>query len=130
MNIKRFDHLVLTVSDVDRAVEFYTTVLDATAERFDGDRRAVSFGEWKINFHPADDVYTPHAAVTSPGTDDFCLVVTEPIDAVRERLEEHSVEIVHGPVKKTGAQGEMTSVYVRDPDENLVELARYDGNVD
>lgn len=126
MNVRGIDHLVLTVADVERSVDFYTDVLGATAETFDDGRRAVSFGEQKLNLHPADDVYAPHAASPEPGSEDFCLVVDDPIEAVRERLRDRGVDVVHGPVEKVGARGGIESVYVRDPDGNLVELAHYD----
>lgn len=126
MNVRGLDHIVLTVSDVDRTVDFYTSVLGATAESFDDGRRAVSFGVQKINLHPADDVYTPHAATPQPGSGDFCLVVDTAIATVTDRLREFDVDVVAGPVTKVGARGQMTSVYVRDPDGNLVELAHYD----
>lgn len=128
MDVTGLDHLVLTVTDVERAVDFYTTVLGGTAETFAGGRRAVSFGEQKINFHPADDIYTPHAERPEVGSGDFCLVVDASIDEVSRKLHEHDVEIVHGPAEKVGALGPMESVYVRDPDGNLVELARYDAD--
>lgn len=126
MHVTGLDHLVLTVTDVERAVYFYATVLGGTPETFDGGRRAVSFGDQKVNFHLAGDEYTPHAAEPTAGSGDFCLVVDDPIDELRRELREYEVPIVHGPVEKVGARGSMESVYVRDPDGNLVELARYD----
>lgn len=126
MTVQGIDHLVLTVADVERTVAFYTEAVGGTAETFAGGRRAVSFGDAKLNLHPADDVYSPHARRPEPGTADFCLVVDEPIASVRERLREAGVEVVHGPVEKVGACGRMESVYVTDPDGNLVELARYE----
>ncbi|MDZ5809947.1 VOC family protein [Halorubrum sp. AD140] len=128
MHISGLDHVVLTVADVDRAVEFYAGALGGTAETFDGGRRAVSFGDQKINFHPAEDVYTPHARRPTPGSGDVCLVVDDPLDEVRRALRDRDVAVVHGPVEKVGARGLTESVYVRDPDGNLVELARYDAN--
>ncbi|MFW5956157.1 MAG: VOC family protein [Halorhabdus sp.] len=126
MDVTGLDHLVLTVADVERALDFYTTVLGGSAETFAGGRRAVSFGDQKINFHPADDIYTPHAERPEPGTGDFCLVVDDSISAVCRTLRKHDVDVIHGPVEKVGALGPMESVYVRDPDGNLVELAQYD----
>ena len=126
MHVTGLDHLVLTVTDIDRTVDFYTTVLGATAETFDGGRRAVSFGDQKINLHPAADTYSPHASQPEPGSGDFCLIVDDPIETVLDRLDTHDVPVVHGPVAKVGARGELESVYIRDPDGNLVELARYD----
>jgi len=124
MRVRRIDHLVLTVDDVDRSAAFYADALGGTIETFDGGRRAVSFGAQKLNLHPADDPYEPRASVARPGTDDFCLVVDD-LAAARERLREGGVEVVHGPVEKVGARGPMESVYVRDPDGNLVEIAAY-----
>lgn len=129
MRVTGLDHVVLTVEDVDRAVEFYATALGGAAETFDGGRRAVSFGDQKINFHPAADVYAPHADRPTPGSGDLCLVVDDSPEAIRRDLRDRGVEVVHGPVEKTGARGRMESVYVRDPDGNLVELARYDANL-
>ncbi|GAB7011628.1 VOC family protein [Halorubrum trueperi] len=125
MHVTGLDHLVLTVENVERAVDFYTSILGGTAETFAGGRRAVSFGDQKINFHPAADVYTPHATRPGSGSGDFCLLVDDSVDAIRRTLRESDVDIVHGPVEKIGARGRMESVYVRDPDGNLVELARY-----
>jgi len=126
MHVTGLDHVVLTVEDVDRAVDFYASTLGGTAETFDGGRRAVSFGDQKINFHPAAAVYSPHADRPTPGSGDLCLLVDDSLDAIRRDLSDRGVEIVHGPVEKAGARGPMESVYVRDPDDNLVELARYD----
>ncbi|OYR40057.1 VOC family virulence protein [Halorubrum sp. Ib24] len=128
MHVTGLDHAVLTVADVDRAVDFYAGTLGGTAETFDGGRRAVSFGDQKINFHPADAVYSPHADRPTPGSGDLCLVVDDSLEALRRELGDRGVEVVHGPVKKVGARGPMESMYVRDPDGNLVELARYDAN--
>ncbi|MFW6318482.1 MAG: VOC family protein [Halorubrum sp.] len=128
MDVTGLDHVVLTVADVERAVDFYATVLGGTPETFDGGRRAVSFGAQKINFHPAGDEYTPHAERPEPGSADFCLVVEDSLDELRRALRDRDVAVVHGPVEKVGARGETESVYVRDPDGNLVELARYDAS--
>ena len=126
MHVSGLDHLVLTVTDVERAVAFYATALGGTPETFDGGRKAVSFGDQKINFHRAGEEYTPHATEPTAGSGDFCLIVDESVDELRRELREYGVAIVHGPVEKIGARGRMESVYVRDPDGNLVELARYD----
>ncbi len=128
MRVTGLDHIVLTVADVEQSVRFYLTVLGGTAETFAGGRRAISFGDQKINFHPADDAHTPHATRPEPGSGDFCLTVTDSLETVRQNLRDHDIEIVHGPVEKVGARGQMESVYIRDPDGNLVELARYDTN--
>lgn len=125
MQVSTIDHLVLYVTDVEATADWYSHVAGATVETFDGDRRAIRFGDRKINLHPAGDEYDPHAAAPTPGAGDFCLIVEDPIEAVREHLEAAGEELVEGPVRKTGTHGPMTSVYVRDPDGNLVEFARY-----
>jgi catechol 2,3-dioxygenase-like lactoylglutathione lyase family enzyme len=97
----------------------------ADVERFGDGRVALSFGTTKLNLHPAGDEYDPHAADPTPGAADFCLVVDEPISTVVERVENAGVSLVEGPGRRVGARGEMESVYVRDPDGNLVEFAHY-----
>jgi catechol 2,3-dioxygenase-like lactoylglutathione lyase family enzyme len=127
MGVTGIDHLVLYATDVERTCEFYAETLGvARVEEFGADRVALSFGEAKLNVHPAGDEYEPHAATPTPGAADFCLVVDEPVKALAERFADAGVDLVEGPVARTGARGEMRSVYVRDPDGNLVEFARYD----
>lgn len=126
MDVTGIDHLVLYVEDVEATCEFYTDTLGTgEVERFAGGRTAVSFGTTKLNLHPAGDEYDPHAETPATGAGDFCLLVEGPIADVADRIEDAGVEIVEGPVSQTGARGEMRSVYVRDPDGNLVEFARY-----
>ena len=126
MHVTGIDHLVLYATDVERTCEFYADTLDiAERETFAGGRVALSFGRTKLNLHQAGDEYEPHAADPAPGSADFCLVVDEPISDVENRIERAGVEIVERPGTRTGARGEMQSVYVRDPDGNLVEFAHY-----
>lgn len=126
MDVTGIDHLVLYATDVDRTCAFYADRLGlGEVEEFDGGRVAVSFGTTKLNLHPAGDEYDPHADAPTPGAADFCLVVDQPADTVAERAEAAGVPVVAGPTTKVGARGEMRSVYVRDPDGNLVELASY-----
>jgi catechol 2,3-dioxygenase-like lactoylglutathione lyase family enzyme len=126
MHVTGIDHLVLYATDVERTCEFYADTLDiAERETFAGGRVALSFGRTKLNLHQAGDEYEPHAADPAPGSADFCLVVDEPISDVENRIERAGVEIVERPGTRTGARGEMRSVYVRDPDGNLVEFAHY-----
>jgi catechol 2,3-dioxygenase-like lactoylglutathione lyase family enzyme len=127
MNVTGIDHLVLYATDVERTCEFYAETLDvAEVQRFDGGRVALSFGTTKLNVHPAGDEYEPHASTPTPGAADFCLVVDDRVERVAARIEEAGVPLVEGPVRRTGARGSMRSVYVRDPDGNLVEFARAD----
>lgn len=118
------DHLVLTVDDVDETGTFYGDVLGATVVTFGPeDRTALEFGDQKINLHEAGEEFDPHARSPTPGSGDFCLLVEHDMEEVLAILDEHDVEVVHGPVEKHGARGPLRSVYVHDPDGNLVELA-------
>lgn len=124
MDVDAIDHLVLYAEDIPATVAFYERV-GASVETFAGGRTALRFGNCKINLHPADEPYELHAAAPESGTADFCLVVTTPIDEVVAQLNVAGIDIIEGPVEKHGACGPMTSVYVRDPDGNLVEFATY-----
>ena len=125
MHIDRIDHLVLTVADLERTVAFYTDVLGMTAETFGEGRTALRFGRQKINLHVAGSEFEPRAARPGPGTTDFCLVTETPIEQVQAELAAHGVPVEVGPVTKQGALGAMRSVYLRDPDDNLVEISVY-----
>ncbi|AHI00238.1 VOC family protein [Kutzneria viridogrisea] len=125
MIIDRLDHLVLTVADLDATVEFYTHVLGMEAVLFGDGRRALRFGHSKINLHQAGHEFEPKAARPVPGSADLCLVAANPLVDVVETLEREGVPIEEGPVKRTGATGDILSVYVRDPDGNLIEISNY-----
>ncbi len=125
MQIDRLDHLVLTVADVEATVDFYTRVLGLRAETFDGGRRALVFGRQKVNLHQAGAEFTPRAARATPRSAHLCLITETPLDQVQAELAAAGVEVEVGPVPKVGALGPMQSVYVRDPDANLVEIAVY-----
>lgn len=120
------DHLVLTVADVERSVAWYHEVLGTPPVTFGNGRRAVQIGSSKINFHSVrDPLPAPVAAHPRPGSGDLCLVVPGPVDDVLAHLADRGVPVEVGPVRRSGARGPMTSVYVRDPDGTLVELACY-----
>ncbi|MCF6472884.1 VOC family protein [Nonomuraea sp. MG754425] len=125
MRIDRLDHLVLTVADIEATVGFYTRVLGMEAVTFDADRTALTFGRSKINLHPAGHEFEPKAHHPAPGSADLCLITTDPLDQVIEELHACAVPIEVGPVERTGATGPMLSVYVRDPDRNLIEISTY-----
>lgn len=125
MRIASIDHLVLTVRDIPRTVEFYRRVLGMEHVTFEGNFNALHFGSQKINLHPFRAEYLPHADIPAPGTGDICLVCEGEIAEVVRDLTTHGVEIEVGPIEQTGARGLMTSVYIRDPDRNLVEIACY-----
>ncbi|MFB8272727.1 VOC family protein [Streptomyces sp. NPDC055955] len=125
MRIDRLDNLVLTVHDLDATVAFYTKVLGMDAVTFRGGRRALAFGHSKINLHEAGHEFEPKAARPTPGSADLCLIVDEPVDRIIAELACHGVPLEEGPVERTGATGPILSVYVRDPDDNLIELSNY-----
>ena len=124
MRIVSLDHLVLTVRDIPRTVAFYTTILGMSEVSFSG-RTALAFGNQKINLHQAGREFDPKAAHPTPGSADLCLIAETFIETVIAELKCHAVEIVEGPVFRTGARGPILSVYFRDPDGNLVEISNY-----
>ena len=126
VTIDRLDHMVLTVADIDATCAFYGRVLGMEKVVFAGGRTALAFGQHKINLHPAGNEYTPHAAHPVPGSGDLCLITETPLAHVIAHLEACGVAVEEGPVPKTGATGPITSVYFRDPDGNLIEVANYD----
>jgi catechol 2,3-dioxygenase-like lactoylglutathione lyase family enzyme len=123
--IERIDHVVLTTRDPEGCIRFYTEVLGMKLERFGEDRLALKFGAQKINLHEWGKEFTPRAHVAAPGTLDLCFISGIPLEQVVERLKKHGVPVLEGPVAKTGANGPIRSVYVRDPDLNLVEISVY-----
>ena len=125
MEVLGMDHLVLTVASIGRTVAFYRDVLGLRAETFGDGRWALHFGDQKFNLHEAGHEFEPKAARPTPGSIDICLVVATPIDSVVAALRAKDVPLVEGPVDRTGARGKIRSVYLRDPDDNLVELANY-----
>jgi catechol 2,3-dioxygenase-like lactoylglutathione lyase family enzyme len=122
MRITSLDHLVLTVADLDATVAFYER-LGMVCEHFGDGRLALHFGPQKINLHLAGAEFEPHARRPERGSADLCFLVDEPIAAVEQELAAAGIEIELGPVERTGAQGPLESVYVRDPDGNLIELS-------
>jgi catechol 2,3-dioxygenase-like lactoylglutathione lyase family enzyme len=127
--IDHVDHIVLTTRDKAACIRFYTEVLGmklVTFETPDGERLAFSFGEQKINLHDWGREFEPRAPVAVPGSLDLCFIACVPLDDVIRKLGRAKVPIVEGPVRKTGAVGPIRSVYVRDPDLNLVEISVYE----
>jgi len=121
--IRSIDHFVLTAGDVDATIDFYTRVLGMTAETFGAGRRALSFGNQKINLHQAGAEFEPKARLATPGSGDFCLLSDVPVAEIAVHLAAEGVEVIEGPVAKTGATGALLSIYFRDPDGNLVEVS-------
>jgi catechol 2,3-dioxygenase-like lactoylglutathione lyase family enzyme len=123
VKVRAIDHVVLTVRDIDRTLSFYQRALGMTPVSFGEGRRALAFGDQKLNLHPAGREFEPKAAVPTPGAIDLCLLTDEPLDAVIAHLREVGVAIELGPVAKTGARASLRSIYFRDPDGNLIEVA-------
>ena len=126
--IDHIDHIVLTTRDLKACVHFYAEVLGMKLEEFrtpTEKRLALKFGRQKINLHEWGKEFTPRAHVAAPGTLDLCFIASTSLDAVVQKLKQHGIKIEEGPVAKTGATGPIRSVYVRDPDLNLVEISVY-----
>lgn len=121
--IASLDHLVLTVHDLDAACQFYQDVLGMDVITFAGGRRALRFGNQKINLHQTGQEFDPKADVPTPGSADLCFLTDTPLDDVIAHLNRHRVNIIEGPVEKSGALGPILSVYFRDPDRNLIEVS-------
>ena len=130
LKIDRFDHIVLNVADVEASAAWYVRVLGMEREAFDsrtGTRVALKFGRQKINLRPIheDTVAWFTGANPAPGSDDLCFITAQPMQEVLDHFAAVGVALEVGPVERTGALGPMQSVYCRDPDGNLVEVAVY-----
>ncbi|MCL1090973.1 VOC family protein [Shewanella profunda] len=125
MRVTRLDHLVLTVKNIDVSIDFYQTVLGMKKVIFGNGRIALSFGDQKINLHQAGAEFEPKAALATPGSADLCFVVSHNIEEAVAHLNALHIEIIEGPILRTGATGRINSVYIRDPDCNLLELSEY-----
>jgi catechol 2,3-dioxygenase-like lactoylglutathione lyase family enzyme len=125
--IKSLDHLVLTVADMDATVAFYTRALGMRLESFTPaggtPRLALRFGVQKINLHQAGAEFRPHAAQVQPGSADLCFLSETPLDDWQAHLSGLGIEVEEGPVRRTGAEGPILSIYMRDPDGNLIEVS-------
>ena len=121
--IQSLDHLVLTVADVDATCVFYQRVLGVEVATFRGDRKALIFGSQKINLHPVGSEIDPRADRPTPGSGDLCFLTQTPIGEVQRHLESCGVSILLPPTERTGATGSILSLYFRDPDGNLIEVA-------
>jgi len=121
--IKSLDHLVLTTRDAERCIDFYTRGLGMKLETFGQGRRALRFGDQKINLHDRGTVTDGYAAHPTPGSLDICFLADRPLDDVIAQLLEADIPIELGPVQRTGARFPLRSVYIRDPDQNLVEIS-------
>jgi catechol 2,3-dioxygenase-like lactoylglutathione lyase family enzyme len=118
------EHLVLTVRDLEATVRFYVEGLGMELRDFGEGRKALHFGGQKINLHVAGHEFEPKAAHPAPGSADLCFLTERPLADIGTRLESMGYPIIEGPVARTGAAGPITSIYTRDPDGNLIEIAR------
>lgn len=123
MKIDRLDHLVLTVKNIAATCEFYSKVLGMKVITFGDNRKALAFGSQKINLHEAGHEAEPKADRPTPGSADLCFITSVPLKEVAAHLGRCGAKIIEGPVKRTGAQGPIESVYLRDPDGNLIEIS-------
>ena len=125
--LTRLDHLVLTVADIAQTTRFYTEALGMQAETFrpsDGTTRtALMFGEQKINLHQAGAEFLPNAKAAMPGSADLCFLSEIALDQWQDHLGATGIEIIEGPIARTGATGPIMSIYIRDPDGNLIEIS-------
>ncbi|XP_069127550.1 glyoxalase domain-containing protein 5-like isoform X1 [Argopecten irradians] len=124
-SINRLDHFVITVKDVERTCDFYSKVLGMEVSSFKGGRKALNFGQQKINIHEHKKEFEPKAHIPTPGSADVCFITQETLDTVIEHLKNCKVPVLEGPIERTGATGPIRSVYFRDPDNNLIEVSNY-----
>ena len=126
MKINRLDHLVLTVADIETTCTFYAQVLGMDIITFGNGRNALVFGNQKINLHEYGHEFEPKAHRPTPGSADLCFITDEALSSVIGHLNSYNVPILEGPVRRTGANGPIVSVYFRDPDLNLIEVSNYE----
>ena len=124
------DHIVMTVADMSKTIDFYCSVLGTTMVEFmpptgGPARKSLHFGKQKINLHHASSPYVPHARAPKAGSVDLCFISTQSLDDWLRHLANHDVFVEEGPVRKTGANGTLMSLYIRDPDGNLIEISNY-----
>jgi len=123
MSVAALDHVVLTIADIGRTCEFYTRALGMRVVRFGEGRVALHFGQQKINLHQSDRTFEPKAKAPTPGSADLCFLLTGTLEEAMGQLQALGIAIETGPVDRTGATGPIRSIYLRDPDGNLIELA-------
>ncbi|MBS0923916.1 VOC family protein [Providencia sp. JGM181] len=123
--INRLDHLVLTTTDLDACLDFYQRILKMSVITFGEQRFALQFGQQKINIHQYGKEFEPKAHLPVPGSLDLCFISDIPLIEVQKHIEQQGVEIIEGPVQRTGAIGKIISLYIRDPDLNLIEISQY-----
>lgn len=123
ISIDHLDHLVLTVTNIERSCDFYSSALGMTVQTFGEGRKALKFGNQKINLHQLGHEFEPKAKTPTSGSADICFMSTTPLTDVIAHLNQLNVKIEDGPIQRTGATGPILSVYIRDPDANLIEIS-------
>ncbi len=123
INISKLDHLVLTVTDIEATCDFYSHTLGMRVISFGEGRKALKFGKQKFNLHQSGNEFEPRADKPTVGAIDLCLISDTPIDEIISQLKRQQIRIEAGPIERTGATGTLLSVYIRDPDKNLIEIA-------
>ena len=125
MKISRLDHLVLTVADIEITCQFYQSALNFEVITFGENRKALKFGNQKINLHQVGKEFEPKALHPTAGSADLCFIAETPLEEVIAHLQTQNIDIIEGPIERTGAMRKILSIYLRDPDQNLLEIANY-----
>ncbi|QBQ17307.1 VOC family protein [Acinetobacter haemolyticus] len=125
MKISHLDHLVLTVANIEITCQFYRSALNFEVITFGESRKALKFGNQKINLHQVGKAFEPKAFQPTTGSADLCFIAETPLEKVIEHLQQLNIEIIEGPIERTGAMGKILSIYLRDPDQNLIEISNY-----
>lgn len=125
MKISYLDHLVLTVASIETTCQFYQSALNFEVITVGENRKALQFGHQKINLHQVGKEFEPKAYHPTVGSADLCFIAETPLEEVIKHLQQLNIKIVEGPIQRTGAVGKIVSVYLRDPDQNLIEISNY-----
>ncbi len=123
IKISHIDHLVLTVKDIKASCDFYQNILGMKVISFAGNRKALQFGKQKFNLHEAGKEFEPKAKNPVPGAIDICLISDTPLKLILKKLEMLNIPVDDGPIIRTGARAPLNSIYIRDPDNNLIEIS-------
>ncbi|NAR66419.1 MULTISPECIES: VOC family protein [Acinetobacter] len=125
MKISHLDHLVLTVANIEITCQFYRSALNFEVITFAENRKALKFGNQKINLHQVGKAFEPKAFQPTAGSADLCFITETALNEVISHLQAQHIEIIEGPIDRTGAMGKILSIYIRDPDQNLIEISNY-----
>ena len=123
MKVSKLDHFIITANNLEKTIDFYSRILGMEQQTYSDGRKALIFGDQKINLHEAGKEFKPHAQNPLPGSADLCFITRTPMQQVISHLTTCNVSIIEGPLEKSGASGPLFSIYIRDPDNNLIEIA-------